>query len=410
MGTALEVSNTSCYGGRIFCVLPLPIEDRAPFNVHINGTFAVGSNRRSLKWEAQERKDDKESVWNNLLVKKCLPSCYVHLVLQLIQLCPSNYTAVNSCWPDIDQVKATPWNDMLEPFYRQLLYSNKVLYTKVFGGQWIRISESIFVDEDVVVPQPIKKCILRCQVKLVEVDHNQRMALYHYYAKNITILNPSIVRMELKKNSCVYESMPSQDKLAILDYCLSDHKYNDLSGLKLLPLLNGDFVQFTQTSHSLYGSTTSYICSSSTPHTLLPGLEHILVSVYFDNTTTHSNLIQLAKSGQTQLKVLGVPEVAMLLPQSNPTFWSDKQRAFFWQWLQNKALHLFHQKQIVPIKHLSGLTTIMPLAKQGGVVYVPLYFPVSSTLLGALEKCSVKLANARDFPYLVHHHLTQYLY
>ena len=210
-----------------------------------------------------------------------------------------------------------------------------------------------------------------------------------------------MVRKEFKKNSRAYEFISNQDKLAVLDYCLSDHKYNDLSGLELLPLLNGDFVQFIQ---------TSYICSSSTPHTLLPGLEHILVSVYYDNPTTHSNLLELAKSGQTQLKVLGVPEIANLLPQSNPESWSNEQLASFWQWLQNKALHLFRQKQIVPIKQLSGLTTIMPLAKQGGVVYVPPYFPVSSILVTALEKCGIKLANARDFPYLVHNHLTQYLY
>ena len=410
VGTAFEVSSIPCCGGRIFCVLPLPIEDIAPFSVHINGTFAVSSNRRSLKWEAQERKDDEESTWNKLLVKKCLPSCFVELVLELIQLCPSNYTAVYSCWPDIVQVKGTPWDDMLEPFYRELLYSNKVLYTPVLGGQWISISESIFVDENEVVPQPIKECVLNCQVKLVEVEHKQMLALQHYCTYQQNVLNPLMVRTELKGNSNAYEFISNQDKLAVLDYCLSDHKYNDLSGLKLLPLLNGDFVQFTQTSYYSYGTTTSYICSSSTPHTLLPGLEHILVSVYSDNPITHSNLHELAKSGQTQLKVLGVPEIAELLSQSNPESWSDEQLASFWQWLQNKELHLFRQKQIVPIKQLSGLTTIMPLAKQGGVVYVPPYFPVSSTLVVALEKFYIKLANARDFPYLVHNHLTKYLY
>ena len=410
IGTAFEVSSTPCCGSRIFCVLPLPIEDRAPFSVHINGTFAVSSNRRSLKWEAQERKDDEESSWNKLLVQKCLPYCYVELISQLIEVCPSNYTAVYSCWPDIVQVKGTPWDGMLEPFFGQLLYSNKVLYTPVLGGQWISISESIFVDENEVVPQPVKECILRCQVKLVEVDHSEMMALQHYctYLKNV--LNPLMVRTELKCNSNAYEFISNQDKLAILDYCLSDHKYNDLSGLKLLPLLNGDFVQFIQTSYYSYGTTTLYICSSSTPHTLLPGLEHILVSVYSDNLTTHLNLLELAKSGQTQLKVLGVPEIAELLSQSNPESWSNEQLASFWQWLHDKELRLFHQKQIVPIKQLSGLTTIMPLAKQGGVVYVPPYFPVSSTLLAALEKCRIKLANAQDFPYLIHHYLTLYLY
>ena len=410
VGTAFEVSSTPCCGGRIFCILPLPIEDRAPFSVHINGTFAVSSNRRSLKWEAQERKDDEESTWNKLLVQKCLPSCYVELISQLIQLCPSNYTAVYSCWPDIVQVKGTPWDDVLEPFYRQLLHSKKVFYTPVLGGQWISISESIFVDENEVVPQPVKDCILRCQVKLIEADHNQMMALQHYCTYTKNVLNPSMVRTELKGNSNVYEFISNQDKLAVLDYCLSDHKYNELSGLKLLPLLNGDFVQFIQTSYYSHGTTTSYICSSSTPHTLLPGLEHILVSIYYDNPITHSNLLELAKSCQTQLKVLGVPEIAELLSQSNPESWSDEQLASFWQWLHDKELCLFHQKQVVPIKYSSGQFSVMPLAKQGGVVYIPPYFPVSSILIAALAKCYIKLANASDFPYLVHSHLTQYLY
>ena len=409
VGTAFEVSTTPCCGSRIFCVLPLPIEDIAPFSVHINGTFAVSSNRRSLKWEAQERKDDEESTWNNLLVKMCLPSCYVELISQLIQLCPSNYTAVYSCWPDIDQVKETPWDGMLGPFYKALLNGSQAVYTPVDGGQWISICESLFVGENEDVSQPVKKSVLNCHINLVELECNQWMALRQYYPQNKNILTPSKVRKALKKNLNAYNYMSSQDKLLVLDYCLSDHMYNDLSGLKLLPLLNGSFVQFTQVSHY---TTAVYVCSSSIPHTLLPGLEHMLVSVYSDNGNTHLNLTKVAKGGQTQLKVLGVPEVAKLLPQSKPVSWSDEQLDCFWQWLRDKELHFFHQKQIVPIQqHSTGQTSVMPLAKQGGVVYIsPSSSSISSTLALALEKSGIKLANASDFPYLVHRHLTQYLY
>ena len=407
VGTAFEVSSTPCYGSRIFCVLPLPIEDKAPFSVHINGTFAVCNNRRSLKWEAQERKNDEESTWNKLLVKNCLPSCYTKLVLELIQLCPSNYIAIYSCWPDIDNVKSTPWNDMLEPFYKKFLHSNQVVYSPIFGGQWISISESLFVSENEDVPQQVKKSVLNCHIKLVELDCNQWMALRQYYTLNKRFLNPSKVRKALKKNLNAYNHMSNQDKLAILDYCLSDHVYNDLSGLKLLPLLNGSFVQFTQVSHY---TTEVYVCSSSIPHTLLPGLEHVLVSVYSTNPSTHSYLMEVAISGQTQVKVLGVPIVANLLPQSKSGSWSDEQLSSFWEWLHDKGLHLFHQKEIVPIKHTSCQTSVMPLAKQGGVVYISPSSSISSILATALEKCDIKLANASDFPYLVHHHLAQYLY
>lgn len=81
VGAALELSSSQleCVG-RIFCVLPLPVEDRAPFCVHVNGTFAISKNRRSLNWEAQEKQGDEEGLWNKLLVSKHLPSCYVSLI------------------------------------------------------------------------------------------------------------------------------------------------------------------------------------------------------------------------------------------------------------------------------------------------------------------------------------------
>ena len=234
------------------------------------------------------------------------------------------------------------------------------------------------------------------------------MALRQYYPQNKNILSPPKLRRTLKKNVNAYDYMSSQDKLAIFDYCLSDHMYKDLSGLKLLPLLNGSFVQFTQVSHY---TTVLYICSSSIPHALLPGLEHMLVSVYSDNQNTHLNLTKVAKGGQTQFKILGVPEVARILPQSNPTSWSDEQFDCFWQWLHDKELHFFHQKQIVPIQQYStGQTSAMPLTKRDGVVYISPSSSISSTLSSALEKCGIKLANSSDFPYLVHRHLTQYLY
>ena len=82
----------------------------------------------------------------------------------------------------------------------------------------------------------------------------------------------------LKNSPSAYDYMPNNAKLDILDYSLSDRRYNDLFGLKLLPLLSGDFVQFTQIGRSPYSATTTYICSETVPHTLLPGLEHMLVS------------------------------------------------------------------------------------------------------------------------------------
>ncbi|XP_011402966.1 PREDICTED: sacsin-like [Amphimedon queenslandica] len=126
VGTAINLKDLTCISnGRVFCVLPLPVEDLAPFHVHVNGTFAISSNRRSLKWEAQERKGDEEGTWNKYLVEKCLPSCYFKLVSELMELLIDSST-VYSCWPDIKRVTGTPWSGILDPYYKLLVGSSRL--------------------------------------------------------------------------------------------------------------------------------------------------------------------------------------------------------------------------------------------------------------------------------------------
>ena len=132
--------------GRLFCFLPLPTEEQAPFALHVNATFATSSNRRSVVWVAKERQND-EGRWNGLLVEKCLPSCYVHLLNVLVQL-EIHPEIVYKCWPDISKLQHTPWQGMLKPFFTQLLQMSTIFHTPVFGGQWISLKESILVAKD----------------------------------------------------------------------------------------------------------------------------------------------------------------------------------------------------------------------------------------------------------------------
>ena len=232
VGVAIETNTEQIdSNGRIFCVLPLPMEDRAPFSVHINGTFAVSSNRRSLKWESQERKDDEESKWNSFLVKKCLSTCFVELVIQLIELYGNTPSVVYDCWPDIERVKGTPWESILEPFYHSLLHCSRVVYTSNAGGNWISISDSVFV-KDRCIPQPVQDAVISCQVNLVKLNDKCYNVLQQYYGK-ISELTPALVRQYLKQKVDSYRSMPVRDKLIILHYCLIDDAYHDLIGLEL---------------------------------------------------------------------------------------------------------------------------------------------------------------------------------
>ena len=405
VGAAIDL-NTSCLAGRIFCVLPLPVEDRAPMCIHVNGTFAVSSNRRSLQWEAQERKGDEEGTWNKLLVKKCHPSCYLKLVSEIMALDIPHNTVYN-CWPDIQRLRGTPWDSLLEPFYTSLLSSNMVVHTQaISSGMWISIQEAVFITDD--VPMSVIDAMKLCGIKLVQLNSTCNQALALYYNRKRSTINPALVRTNLKHNPSSYCYVSKEAKMEILKYCFRDNNFQDLAGLQLIPLADGSFQQFQKTS-SFY-TDGCYVCTSENPSALLPGLENKLINVYEEDRTLHSLLCSIARSGYTQLTMLNCQQVANLISQCNTSSWSYKQMAYFWQWLRNQQLAYFQNKLIVPIKlSSSDSRSIVQLTTKEGVVYIPLYTIVSQPLLTSLEKCHIKFADANVFDYLSHHELAKYL-
>ena len=405
VGTAVDLKS-SFSNGRIFCVLPLPVEDQAPFSVHVNGTFAISSNRRSLKWEAQERKGDEEGTWNKLLVEKCLPSCYVKLVIELMEV-HSDPSAVYNCWPDIGSVSGTPWQGLLASFYQSLCTNSKVVHTPLFGGRWISVRDAVFITAD--VPQAVRDAITKCNVNIVEVNNSCNQALKQYCSSSLTILQPALVRSYLKRNHQSYCYASRESKFEILKYCLKDNLYHDVVGLHLLPLANGSFQQFQ--SKSRYVEDT-FVCSSSFPCNLLPGFESKLVNVYNEDDLVHSLLCSIANSSHTQLIMLNAPRVANLISQCKTSYWSHEQMSRFWQWLKNQHLSYFQNKQLVPIKsYLNNVNSITTLARQGRAIYISQYTSVPSRdLLTGLEKCGIQFADAREFSYLSHSQLFEYLF
>ena len=313
-------------------------------------------------------------------------------------------SVVYDCWPDIERVKGTPWESILEPFYHSLLHCSRVAYTSNAGDNWISISDSVFV-KDHCIPQPVQDAVISCQVNLVKIS--AIMYCNSIYGK-IFELTPALVRQYLKQKVDSYRSMPVKDKLIILHYCLSDDTYHDLIGLELLPMVDSNFCQFKSPNIS---STIDniYVCTESFPSILLPELQHILVSMYNSDSLLHSKLIKVATNNCTQLKMLNVPLIADLLQYCNTSSWSNDQMSCFWKWLYNQPLQYFHQKMIVPVKLDTGCTIIKSLDKQNGVVYVSQSFSHLTVLMSALKKCNIMFAKVFDFPFLVHSQLNQYL-
>ena len=109
--------------GHIFCGLPLPLskESLTGLPVHVNEYFALGSDRKDLKWKSisTEKSDDKSVMWNETLLRNLAPVAYLNLVKFLIDLKrPSDQ--IYNAWPCSKNVKSK-WRIFLTEIYSRLM-------------------------------------------------------------------------------------------------------------------------------------------------------------------------------------------------------------------------------------------------------------------------------------------------
>ncbi len=313
VGTVLELG-TSSVGGRIFCFLPMPIEVTSGLPVHVNGTFGLNDERRTLKWPGIERRNDPTANWNKILVSQLLPPCYAMLLVEAKKYI--SHDQFYNAWPDVNTVN-NQFSEILRPLFSSL-FQQAVVYTEKIDtipvvGNWIVISQATFISESSKLPSIMKRVLADCAVQLVTVPSRIWRAMCHAKV-GVTEMSPMLARSKFRNYPQCYSSIDPIGKMVILTYCLSDSCYNDLRGLNLLPLANGSFTNFDATSRQ----QTVFLCSDDCPRSLLPNLDHLLVDVS-DDTKLQQSLYSVAASQQTKLRLLTEREVARLLPQALPS-------------------------------------------------------------------------------------------
>ena len=354
---------------RLFCFLPMPKETDLPLPVHVNGTFGLNDNRRSLKWPSKERIDDKTAEWNMIIIKDLLPHCYAKLILEAIKLGVS-HKYVYRAWPQVSKLENTTWSGLTEPLINILL-GNRVFHSQNYGivqggsiGDWIYLAMAIFINHDQPEQLHLYKIVYRvlsqCGLKLVDVPCHIWKAIGNT-KERVAILSPHLTRNELHKNQTSYSNLSADEKLDLLTYILSDDQYEELNSLQLMPMIDRTFQQF---NHDNF-----YVCSKDHPHTLLPNLQGHLVDLSSSRGKLHEKLLDVARKEKTMLRCLDETIVSKLLPRSLPTAWKDKSivvvvnarnRCFlqnwleeFWRWVGKHNLALFEEQMVLPITQSS---------------------------------------------------------
>lgn len=128
--------------GNVFCYLPLPIHSGLP--VHVNGAFAVASNRRNLK---ETTEDDKASIgvdWNNVLLQDSVCAAYLDLLEDLKSAAEtSTKYQFFSLWPKSCEVYSN-CEPLARSFYEHLANRGFSLFSD--GSRWVSIGKVVFLD------------------------------------------------------------------------------------------------------------------------------------------------------------------------------------------------------------------------------------------------------------------------
>ena len=134
--------------GEVFCFLPLSIPSGLP--VHVNGYFAVTSNRRGI-WEGTTAEAESyqplEVRWNRRLMEDAVSEAYIKFLEDIIimqrkgtiPLCESF-----ALWPNPEALKSSVWTTLVKSVYQRISSSDLPLVH--LEGKWLPVKRCIYQD------------------------------------------------------------------------------------------------------------------------------------------------------------------------------------------------------------------------------------------------------------------------
>ncbi|PFX28348.1 sacsin-like [Stylophora pistillata] len=313
-----STSETPDIQGHVFCALPLPLQKKSltGLPVHVNGFFSLSQNRRHIKTpnadqEDREKQTDKSLLWNTCLMEEVLPQAYSTLIKEATNQRGYNVPpdAIYRAWPNCDNVEP-PWKRLQNPFFQSLI-TEKVIYTHARGGHWLRVDEAILnrIKEE-GMRELIVRILLLANRNVASLPDHVLSAIDRYAAFSSEV-TPSLMRRILKEIPACYESLSCKEKLCLLSFVLEDDNFQELVGLKLLPVSDRTFKSFTASSEAVF------IASPEHSQELVPGLKGRFLDQDVDDTIL-GKLKAAAENGCTQLRLLRKENVPSLIREALP--------------------------------------------------------------------------------------------
>ncbi|MEQ2160522.1 hypothetical protein GOODEAATRI_000039, partial [Goodea atripinnis] len=157
--------------GEVFCYLPLRIKTGLP--VHINGCFAVTSNRKEI-W-----KTDTKGQWNSVFMRHVIVQAYLAALSMMRSLAESGELLEYSyyaAWPDPSQVH----DDFIlisQGVYQEIAKGGDSDQAKVFsdGKTWVSVKDVRFLDDTLLCRPDIGPAAFKIFLKYLKKSGSQNL-------------------------------------------------------------------------------------------------------------------------------------------------------------------------------------------------------------------------------------------
>ncbi|XP_061184826.1 sacsin-like [Saccostrea echinata] len=371
---------------QLFCLLPLPFEDESPTGlpVHVNGFFALDSNRQHLKWPSHDQKIshshlENDMLWNVLMVQEVLPVVYLEFLTSwkddsfASELTRKYLKMFYHHIPRMTMIK-NHWTCVGEKMHQHLLESE---IPCLESGKWIQTKEAYFAvfaentQED--ERKTVKKLFQKCTNKVIVLKGHEE--LFHHWSGSDTnfvlkCTNPKETRDLLRRDQ-TYKQLSANSKGHLLVYICSDRKLADLNEIELLPLQNGRYGTLQLRRRG--PQNTVYLCKEDELQ-ILTGKESVLILNTNATSEVGKVLESLASTGYYSFQKLNVNAFLNFLTEvtqqqmekiRDPVFLMDSSAVFGEYWLRKVWLYLKHKcpTSLDPVKELNIIKT-----KESGVL------------------------------------------
>ncbi|XP_062958964.1 sacsin isoform X3 [Cynocephalus volans] len=189
--------------GEVFCYLPLRIKTGLP--VHINGCFAVTSNRKEV-W-----KTDTKGRWNTIFMRHVIVKAYLQALSVLRDLATggelTDYTYY-AVWPDPDLVH-DDFSVICQGFYEDIAHGKGKEFTRVFsdGSTWVSMKNVRFLDDSILKRKDVGPAAFKIFLKYLKKTGSKNLCAVEL---------PSSVKLGFEEAGC---------KEILLENTFSEHQF-----------------------------------------------------------------------------------------------------------------------------------------------------------------------------------------